>query len=231
MSRATTKAALRINEQLRGQKNNFRVVGCLLFKERDATDGQWYYWEEWELTGFSDYDCWVEYDHDTKQVSLYEPVRFTERIDPEKLQAGAVMQLTDETGVARQVTVDEVGRGTIAELKGKNAYQVFVGEEMVYATLASQAADGTKQLLTLEKYNNREYDIYRKTLLSVEQQRQLFGKRITPLTGSTPRGAIVYLIIVALIIVVSILTSGDDEYSGTGGTRSVYGGGSGGFGK
>lgn len=227
MIRARTKARLKINEQLRGDKTNLRVVGCLLFKEWDAAESRWYYWEEWELTGFDDYDCWVEYDHDTQKAALYEPVHFVEKIDPEKLRVGMTMTLTDEAGQARQVTVNEAGRGTIVKIQGKNAYQVFEGEEMIYATLSS-SANGKQTLLTLEKYNNREYDVYQKTRLSVPRQKALFGKRIVPIQRNWEDSWWLYVIVFVIALLIAIF---DSDTSDNTGSRSIYGGGSSGVGK
>ena len=81
-----TKARLKINQILTGKKTNLRVVGCLLFREWDKKDKRFYYWEEWEITGLADYDSWVEYDHSDQTVSLYEPIRFTQTIDPTQLK-------------------------------------------------------------------------------------------------------------------------------------------------
>ncbi|QWQ31691.1 hypothetical protein KOY49_01610 [Candidatus Minimicrobia vallesae] len=65
--------------------------------------------------------------------------------------------------------VDEVGIGEIMNIKGKNTYQVFPKELMAYATLRDTSAPKNRQLITIEKYNNREYDAYRK--IQLERQR------------------------------------------------------------
>ena len=100
-----TKARLKINDVLRGTRTNFRAVGCLLFKEDNPETKQASYWEEWELTGLENYDSWVEYDHDSKVVSLYEPVRFAQRLEPETLAAGNEFTITPASATVMVCTV------------------------------------------------------------------------------------------------------------------------------
>ena len=152
-----TKARLKINQILTGKKTNLRVVGCLLFREWSEKDKRFYYWEEWEITGLADYDTWVEYDHSDEVVSLYEPIRFTRSIDPQQLKKGQSFTLSEQDGTDHVVVVDEVGVGEIVNIKGKNTYQVFPKEMMAYATLRDSKAPKGRQLITIEKYNNREY--------------------------------------------------------------------------
>lgn len=222
-----TKARLKIGSILRGAKTNFRVEGCLLFREWDATDKRWYYWEEWELLGLENYDSWVEYDHYEKKVSLYEPVRFATVIDPKSFRAGQTFTLNDATGLVYNVRVKEVGEGEIVAIHGKNTYQVFEGERMTYATLQMTRQGGTsQQTVTVEKYNDREYDAYKKTTLSPQRQKRLFGRTIAPL----PWFEWIFIALVVLLVGWSLI----DEYrneSSTSSGRSVYGGSSGGLGK
>ncbi|MDO4781431.1 MAG: hypothetical protein Q4A34_03525 [Candidatus Saccharibacteria bacterium] len=225
---AKTRARLKINQILTGQKTNARVVGCLLFREWDEKDKRFYYWEEWEITGLRDYDTWVEYDHDEGEVSLYTPIRFTQAIDPQTLQKGQKVQLTDAQGNTHDVTVEESGIGQIIAIQGKNTYQVFEGEMMAYATLRT-IIGGKKRRITVEKYNNREYDAYYKVRLNDARQKQMFGRTIGPLfTKEDVVAWIVIIVFVLLMIGVSILFPDD---SGSSGSRGVYGGSSGGFGK
>ena len=135
-----TKARLKINQILTGKKTNLRVVGCLLFREWDKKDKRFYYWEEWEITGLADYDSWVEYDHSDQTVSLYEPIRFTQTIDPTQLKKGQSFTVSEQDGKDHVVVVDEVGIGEIMNIKGKNTYQVFPKELMAYATLRDTGA-------------------------------------------------------------------------------------------
>lgn len=225
---ARTQARLKINQILTGEKTNLRVVGCLLFREWDEKDKQFYYWEEWEVTGLADYDSWIEYDQSDKIVSLYEPIRFTQTIDPQQLQKGQSFTLTEQDGTPRTVTVDEVGVGQIVDIQGKNTYQVFPGEMMAYATLRDTSAPKKRRLITIEKYNNREYDAYRKVQLSPEEQKRLFGRIIRPLDWF-----MIFVVIVGTIgmVTVGIIGAINDYQEEHGGARGVYGGSSGGFGK
>lgn len=229
-----TQARLKIGEILRGTKTNFRVVGCLLFREWDRKDKTHYYWEEWELLGLENYDSWVEYDQYSHAVSLYEPIRFTTAIDPSTMQQGQQFALTSDDGKQYQVTVTEVGAGEIVKIKGKNTYQVFEGESMSYATLQLQE-DGKQHTrrVTVEKYNNREYDAYIKKPLSAKRQKELFGRTITPTTWPL---IIAVLLVLLGIIVHGILQKPPDQQQGAqqgggGVPRSIYGGGGGGLGK
>lgn len=229
-----TKARLKLHDSLRGNRTNFTVVGCLLFKEWDTEDQQYYYWEEWELLGMDDYDSWVEYDHYNREVSTYEPVNFQEKLDPAHFRRGQEYELTDKDGNLCRVRVKEVGQGVIAKIIGKNTYQVFEGEKMIYATLKMTDASGRQSLITVEKYNNREYDAYRKVKLSKERQKALFGRVLTPFNWGL-LGIIVFYAAIALIILLANLLDRKDGHdggsSGSGASRSVFGGGSGGFGK
>ena len=221
-----TKARLKINQILTGKKTNLRVVGCLLFLEWDEKKKRFYYWEEWEITGLADYDSWVEYDHSDQIVSLYEPIRFTKSIDPAQLEKGQSFTVSEQDGKDHTVVVDEVGVGEIVNIKGKNTYQVFPKELMAYATLKDTGAPKNRQLITIEKYNNREYDAYRKIQLSDKEQKKMFGRTIKPINWST---IIITIIIIAIFLFIFFFEDNSD--GGHGGARGVYGGSSGGFGK
>ena len=222
-----TKARLKINQILTGKKTNLRVVGCLLFREWDEKKKRFYYWEEWEITGLADYDSWVEYDHSDQIVSLYEPIRFTKAIDPAQLEKGQSFTVSEQDGKDHTVVVDEVGVGEIVNIKGKNTYQVFPKELMAYATLKDTGAPKNRQLITIEKYNNREYDAYRKIQLSDKEQKKIFGRTIKPINWST----IIITIIIITIFLFIFFFEDSNNGGGHGGARGVYGGSSGGFGK
>jgi len=222
-----TKARLKINQILTGKKTNLRVVGCLLFREWDEKKKRFYYWEEWEITGLADYDSWVEYDHSDQIVSLYEPIRFTKSIDPAQLEKGQSFTVSEQDGKDHTVVVDEVGVGEIVNIKGKNTYQVFPKELMAYATLKDTGAPKNRQLITIEKYNNREYDAYRKIQLSDKEQKKMFGRTIKPINWST---IIITIIIIAIFLFIFFFED-SNHGGGHGGARGVYGGSSGGFGK
>lgn len=231
-----TRARLKIGDVLRGTKTNFRVAGCLLFREWDAADKTHYYWEEWELLGLENYDSWVEYDQHSREVSLYEPIRFTTAIDPSALRRGQEFELTGDDGMRYQVVVSEVGTGEIVKIQGKNTYQVFEGESMSYATLQLQAegAQLTRRV-TVEKYNNREYDAYIKKPLTLQRQKALFGKTIAPLVWPWLLLLVGGVMAVAAYNISQRPPRSDDGSQQSGGStvvpRSVHGGGSGGFGK
>ena len=56
----------------------------LTIREKDPSDGVTDYWEEWEVLGYENLDFWVEYDHDTKAVTLYRPAESeAETVTPE----------------------------------------------------------------------------------------------------------------------------------------------------
>lgn len=231
-----TQARLKIGDTLRGTKTNFRVAGCLLFREWDEKDKAHYYWEEWELLGLENYDSWVEYDRYSREVSLYEPIRFTTAIDPSTLRRGQQFDLTGDDGTHYQVVVSEVGVGEIVKIKGKNTYQVFEGESMSYATLKLQA-EGTQRTrrVTVEKYNNREYDAYIKKPLTLQRQKDLFGRTIAPLLWPW-----ILLFIAGMMAIAAYNMLQRPPHSGDGSQRSgsstvvprsVHGGGSGGLGK
>ena len=128
------------------------------------------------------------------------------------------------------MVVDEVGIGEIMNIKGKNTYQVFPKELMAYATLRDTGAPKNRQLITIEKYNNREYDAYRKIQLSDKEQKKMFGRTIKPIDWTT----IIFIVIfIAIILFAFIFDNNSDNSNGGGhcGSRSVYGGSSGGLGK
>lgn len=227
------KARLKLDQILRGQKTNFRVAGCLIFKEWDAEDGKFYFWEEWELLGFDNYDSWVEFDHYSREVSIYEPVRFySEKIDPSYFGVGKTYDFEDPTEGRQSGRIVEIGEGEIARIIGKNTHQVFEGEKMTYATLTNPTYK-----VTVEKYNNREFDAYKKRVLGKKEQKEIFGRVLTPFNWAQ-FWAIIFWIVLGGIILVSIFspscktdTNGKEVCSYSNGIRGVHGGGGGGLGK
>ena len=192
-----------------------------------------YRWEEWELVGFNNYDSWLEIDHYNRKVSIYEPVYFMEPIDPTNFKKGDTITLT-EKGSEEQKTVyvEEVGEGTIIEIRGKNTFQVFKDEKMAYATLKQ---DG--KLITIEKYNNREYDAYKKREITPKEQKELFGKVIIYEINWLAICIVGILIFYAIITILNTFfpsSSSSDSNSSGGGvytTRGIHGGGVWGLGK
>lgn len=227
------KARLKLDQILRGQKTNFRVAGCLIFKEWDAEDGQFYYWEEWELLGFDNYDSWVEFDHYSREISVYEPVRFySEKIDPDQFRRGRNYEFEDPIQGRQTVKLVEKGEGKIARIIGKNTHQVFEGEKMTYGTLTSPTYK-----VTVEKYNNREFDAYKKRVLSKKEQKEIFGRVLKPFNWAR-FWVIVFWLALGGMILIPIFspscktdTNGKEVCSYSNGIRGVHGGGGGGLGK
>lgn len=175
--RVRPKARLKIGKRYNGKKTAFIAQGVVVFREWDAKDRQHYYWEEWELTGFSDYDSWVEYDHYTKKISIYEPVRVKEQINAADLQKGQPVTATVDREQL-QGTVKEVGVAEVEFLKGKMSYQLFNDDKITYATVKTPRGE-----LSIEDYrinNKNEKDFYLGRRLSRKQQKAMFGKVIEP---------------------------------------------------
>ena len=87
MSTPDTKANLKIGDVLGGTEPGLRAQACLLYKEWDEEDRGFSYWEEWELAGSDRREYWVEVDHDSDAVSLYEFLPAADVIDPAWLDA------------------------------------------------------------------------------------------------------------------------------------------------
>lgn len=168
------KARLKIGQQYIGQKIAATAQGYVIYKEYDQVDRKNYYWEEWELTGFNDYDSWIEYDHYTEKITLYEPIDLGLNLDPQQLSAGQSLSTTVD---GRPVTlqVKEVGAGTVERREGTLTYHVFKGDVVAYAELTSNL--GT---ISVEKYNEKEYDIYLGRVLSKTAQKVELGRVIEP---------------------------------------------------
>lgn len=246
-----TRASLQVGEMLQGSTGNLSVRGCLLFKEWDAQDRCFYYWEEWQLIGASSADTWVELDHDPGEVLLYEPVHLQETIEPWTLAVGQQLQLTIN-GAPHRALVEEVTTGTLEEVIGSPVCPLNIGETMTYVELRLTDPAGVTSGLTIDSHRFRDLLAYRKTALSSAQQRQLFGRAIyssRPIGGGSGRSIGYALIgsIVSIVLVVGLFSScsssnrssGSADSTSTSGTgssrtyrhRSVYGGGGGGVGK
>ncbi|RTK95062.1 hypothetical protein EKI60_01245 [Candidatus Saccharibacteria bacterium] len=149
--------------------------GYVIYKEWDSEDSCNYYWEEWELRGFNDYDSWIEYDHYTRKISLYEPMKPKEFVDPTNLKKGQEVSFTTQRGEHITATVVEVGVGTVARREGTLTYHVFEKDKVAYAECA-----GPKGRYCIEKYNDKELDIYKMQVLSRAQQKKLLGRVVAP---------------------------------------------------
>lgn len=148
--------------------------GVVVYAEKDREDGRWYHWEEWELLGYQNLDYWVEYDHDTRKVTLYWPEDVPERLDPEQLRTGQQVTATVD-GRAQQLRVGEVGAGTIRDLEGSFTYDLQKGQKVAYAEL-----HGDGFVLSVEKFDERVLDVYRGRELDAKAQKDHFGKVVAP---------------------------------------------------
>ncbi|QCB92215.1 DUF4178 domain-containing protein [Cellulomonas shaoxiangyii] len=164
--------------------------GVVVYAEKDASDGKWYHWEEWELLGYQNLDYWVEYDHDTRKVTLYWPETVPETIDPEKLRTGQEITATVD-GRKQKLRVGEVGAGTIRTLEGSFTYDLQKGQTVAYAEL-----HGDDFVLSVEKFDARVLDVYRGTVLDAKAQKQHFGKVVAPRQWRAP---VVGLIVATLL--------------------------------
>ena len=220
--------------------------GVVVYGEKDPSDGVTYYWEEWEVLGYENLDFWVEYDHDTKAVTLYRPAESEETLDPTRMRKGQVVTVT-LSGKKYRTTVAEVGVGTIASLDGSFTYDLSIGQRVAYAELRTK-----DMVLSLEKFDDRIIDLYHGTVLDTAGQKAHFGKRVAPLqTRVNPLVAVVVLVAMGIGL---FSACGDrdrnrddctprtveQQYDASGdpvttdqtcSRRSVYGGGGGGLGK
>lgn len=187
-------ARIKIGSTFLGDKISATAEGYLIFKEWDAEDHQNYYWEEWELRGFNDYDSWIEYDHYTRKISLYEPIKFKEFIDPKLLKKNQAITITTTRGESIKANVVEVGIGKVARREGTLTYHVFEGDEVAYAECA-----GPTGRYCIEKYNDKEFDIYKMQILTRKQQKQMLGRTVSPgIWGNLKTmsiGTMIYLLI------------------------------------
>ncbi len=172
------KARLKIGHRYSGSKGTYIAQGYVIFKEWDKEDGRYYHWEEWELTGFDNYDSWVEYDHYSHELTVYEPFRATEQYEVMKLGKGSIVTLTTKNGTFNGV-VDEAGTGTVVKLKGKMSYQLFDDDIIHYAELKT----GPDTVVSIEDYRqtgDTDYDYYSGRRLTRKEQKVMFGKVLSP---------------------------------------------------
>lgn len=175
------KARIKLGHHFMGEKTSTTAEGYALYKEWDSTDKKFYTWEEWELRGFNDIDSWIEYDHYTRQVSLYEPIRRAEKIDPRGLTKQQTIMFNHNDTVI-PLTVKEAGAGTLTRREGTFSYHIFEGEKMEYAELVDPRNSAVRYCS--ERYNDREFDMYRSTILSKADQKRILGKVVAPLNLS-----------------------------------------------
>lgn len=176
-----TKARIKLGQHFMGEKTSTTAEGVALYKEWDPNDRTFYYWEEWELRGFNDIDSWVEYDHYSRQVSLYEPIRRAQKVDPRGLLKNQTIPFLDDT-ITRNLIVTEAGKGTLVRRDGTFSYHIFEGEEMEYAEMVDSSDRTVK--FSAERYNDREFDMYRSRVLSKSAQKRVLGRVVTPINSS-----------------------------------------------
>lgn len=175
------KARFKIGNRYTGTKTAFIAQGYVIFKEWDAEDRKFYYWEEWELTGFNNYDSWVEYDHYSQDVTMYQPVRAPEEYDVLKLKKGDPVTVTIDSKPVTG-TVGDVGTGIVAKLKGKMSYQLFDDDTIHYAEVKT----GSTGVISIEDYRqtgDTDYDYYQGRVLTKKEQKELFGRVVAPFRG------------------------------------------------
>ncbi|MVA76798.1 hypothetical protein GC722_12305 [Auraticoccus sp. F435] len=201
--------------------------GVAVYTERDPEDGRTYSWEEWELLGYEDLDFWVEYDHHSRQVSLYWPARSEPPVDPTRLRLHQQLDLTVD-GTPRRWVVREVGAGTIAFLDGAFTYDITTGQQVAYAELSEV---GGPHRAVVEKFDDRVIDTYAATTLDVKAQKHHFGRRVAPYDLRKLVVALLVLVVLGLGVLSSCLSPRDcTPRSGqtTTDCRTGYGGGGGG---
>lgn len=201
--------------------------GVAVYSERDPEDGRTYHWEEWELLGYEDLDFWVEYDHYSREVSLYWPARSEPVVDPTTLALHQELELTVD-GVPRRWVVREVGVGTIDDLEGAFTYDITQGQQVAYAELRELGGPGR---CVVEKFDERVIDTYASTLLDVAGQKHHFGRRVEPWDLRRLLAALVVLAVLALATLGSCLPQRDcTPRAGqtTSDCRTGFGGGGGG---
>lgn len=205
------QARFKIGKRYRGETGSLIAQGYSIFKQWDAEDSQYYYWEEWELTGFDNYDSWVEYDHYSKKVTLYQPIRIKEIYDVQSLKKHDTIQLTlPGQATPSQGVVTEVGSGTIARLEGKMSYQLFSDDVIHYAEVDIEPG----RVISIEDYRqvvDKDYDYYAGRVLDKAEQKKLFGRVITPFNWSRLWAVFVWAF-VALIFIEPIIASAIPRY-------------------
>lgn len=179
--------------------------GVAVYAEWDTEDGKFYHWEEWELLGYEDLDFWVEYDHYSREVSLYWPARSEPTTDPTELHLHQELELTLD-GVARRWVVREVGAGTIDHLEGAFTYDIVQGQQVAYAELREL---GGPHRMVLEKFDERVIDTYAATMLDVAAQKHHFGRRVAPYDLRKLLLVLVALLIMAVTTLGSCLPQRD----------------------
>lgn len=186
------RARLKIGQHFMGKKTSFTAEGYALYKEWDTEDRKYYYWEEWELRGGNNIDSWIEYDHYTKLITHYEPAKINPLVDPRGLLKNQLVTINDGN-IPQSLRVKEAGKGTLVRREGTFSYHIFEGDPLEYAELVD--SNTGRIAYSAERYNDREFDTYRATVLSKTNQKNLFGKVLQPLNYQSIFGVIFYIIL------------------------------------
>jgi hypothetical protein len=251
VSRTRPRLALRVGEDLVGtppQRATPRAVAVL----STVHGGTTFTWEEWQLLAHDGSDVWIEYDHDTRDVTLLHPTEaWPPVVDLSALHTGRTLGLRLD-GRQYSLVVRERGTGRVEHVEGQFAEPFVVGQQVEYVDLS---AHGT--VVSIERTTGPlgpVTAVYRGRRIDVAEQRRLFGRRVAPRT--LPGGRFVAFAVAAVVLVglfascTARAASGDGactprtvetvapsgevtttEQSGTCVRRSVYGGGGGGLGK
>ena len=236
------QARLDVHQRLHGQGRMLQVRGGLLFRQWDERDEEFYFWEEWQITGLEHYDVWIEFDHDTRKVYLYEPLTFNEKMDPLSLTPGQTLSVSSR-GAAYTATVEETGSGVLVDKRGEVTCTLQLGHVMGYVELRLESQDGDRREVTVDTHAFRDIVSYTKQELSVSEQKRMFGATIAPAKRPVFAG-VVWVVVVAVMLTAAWTVtrmggpdhrigpgSSETSTSQPGGSRPVYGGGGHGVGK
>lgn len=229
-----TRARLTVGEVLDGaQCGQLRVQGCLLYKEWDEEDRGFSYWEEWELAGSDRREYWVEVDHDSDAVSLYELLPAADVIDPAWLDADRSVVLIGSLA-GRRGRVAERGVGVVEQVLGRTTGSASPGEPMIYATVRL-AGRGVPAEVTFENRRGHPLRAYRKRVLSRRDQKRVLGRVIHSGPARFLRSLLLGILVLIIGLTAEASCSGSDSCNPDTGDcshqRSPYGGGGGGVGK
>lgn len=199
MFKKRAKARIKIGQHFLGKKISATAEGYLLYEEWDQSDLKYYYWEEWELRGFNNYDSWIEFDHYSKKVKLYEPIKLKEDINALTLKKGTYIDLTVDKESLRGY-VKEAGVGTTIRREGTFTYHVFPGDKVAYAEIRTR-----KGVITVENYNEKEKDYYKTTVLTRKKQKELLGKVVAPIDWGSIMSAGFVILFFGIMLVPSFI--------------------------
>lgn len=247
------KAKLQVGSVVEGEQGPLYVRGYLLFKEWDQEDERFYMWEEWQLQGAAGNELWLELDHYSGDVVLYEPLPLAPGLNPAIMAPGRVFELSSPTGPV-SLKVKSMSQGVLVESQGQTTCSLRPGETMGYAEVKVRTADGKSFKATVDSHRLADTVVYRRRRLGAAEQKALLGQVIRrPRSGRLKVNRTGFIIVLVLFFTLHVVPallrrlfsgprrtpSGSSTSSGTGsgsgGTsyrpRPVYGGGGRGVGK